>query len=62
LEEFSGHGFAQSGIKPEFFIPMAIHRAVGCVWISKTLESVSRMLWMTRLFGSPVILRVSRVE
>ena len=62
LKEFAEHRFRQSAIRPEFFIPMVIHRALGSVKISKTIEFFSNMLGMRRLFGSPVILRVSRAN
>lgn len=60
LQEFAKFGFSRPIICPEFFVPMVIHRAIGSLWISKALESLSRRLGITRLFGSPVILRVSR--
>jgi len=62
LEEFGEHGFLQSAIRTEFMIPMVIHRTLGQVEISKALEFLFRISGMTRLFGSPVILRVSRSD
>jgi ubiquinone/menaquinone biosynthesis C-methylase UbiE len=60
LKEFDKHGFYQTGLKSEFFIPMVVHRAAGNSNFSKTLEFLSRALGLTRLFGSPVVLRVTR--
>jgi len=62
VETFAKYGFTQSSIRPEFFVPMVIHRILGRARISKTIEFISRMLGMTRLFGSPVILRLSRAQ
>jgi SAM-dependent methyltransferase len=58
LDELAGHGFTRPTIRPEFFVPMAIHRVLRHVWFSKAMESCSRRIGLSRLFGSPVILRV----
>lgn len=57
--EFVKHGFTQPVLRPELFVPMALHRAINRVTISKALEYFSRVTGMTYLFGSPVILRVT---
>lgn len=59
VKEFISHGFRQPAIRRQFFVPMAIHRALARVHVSKTLEIFSRFLGMTYFFGSPVILRVT---
>jgi hypothetical protein len=58
---FSGLGFPAFGARPQFFWPMALHRGLGRAGLSQGLEGVSRALGLTRLLGSPVILRASRV-
>jgi ubiquinone/menaquinone biosynthesis C-methylase UbiE len=58
LREFRANGFIAPTLRPEFFIPMAIHRALGRARLSRALEAVCRGLGLTRLFGSPVILRL----
>jgi SAM-dependent methyltransferase len=58
LDELAGHGFTNPTIRPEFFVPMAIHRAMRRAWFSKAIEFLSRRIGLTHLFGSPVILRV----
>jgi 2-polyprenyl-3-methyl-5-hydroxy-6-metoxy-1,4-benzoquinol methylase len=57
--EFLKHGFTHPVLRPELFVPMALHRAMNSATISKTLEYLSRVSGMTHLFGSPVILRVT---
>jgi hypothetical protein len=58
LREFRAHGFAAPALRPEFFVPMAVHRALGRAGLSRVMESLGRGLGLSRLFGSPVILRV----
>lgn len=43
--------------RPEFFVPMVIHRKLKNPAISKALETISQYTGLTKLFGSPIILR-----
>ncbi|HXH82997.1 MAG TPA: class I SAM-dependent methyltransferase [Candidatus Tectomicrobia bacterium] len=52
--------FAPVGRRPQFFLPMALHRALGAPRLSAGAEHVARRLGLTRAFGSPVILRLDR--
>ena len=61
LREFSAHGFGRAAVRPEFFLPMVVHRGVGHVEFTRAVEGASRITGMTRLLGSPVILRVERI-
>ena len=58
--EFARRGFPTATIRPEFFFPMVVHRAMGRVGASRAMESTASGLGMTKLLGSPVILRVQR--
>ena len=58
LGEFRRRGFPSATIRPELFFPMVVHRAIGRAGMSKLMESAASGLGMTRLLGSPVILRV----
>ena len=58
LEVFKKNKFLNPEIKPEFFLPMVIHRAVKNVFLLKTMENFFRTLGLTKFFGSPIILRV----
>ncbi len=62
LNCFKRNGFTRPIIRPQFLFPMAFHRSLGRVWISKTIEFISKTIGITRLFGSPIILRIIRNE
>ena len=57
MEEFRKNNFRSVIIKPEFFLPMVVHRAIKNVPILKSAEKLFSVLGLTKLFGSPVILR-----
>ena len=61
VREFATHGFGRPAIRPEFFLPMVVHRGVGKVRFTRLVEGASRRSGVTRLLGSPVILRVERI-
>ena len=46
--------------KAQFFLPMALHRALGAAPLSRGMEAVCRGLGLTALAGSPVILKAER--
>jgi SAM-dependent methyltransferase len=58
--EFRAGGFAAITWKPQFFAPMVVHRYLQRVPLSRSIERISSMLGLTRLFGSPVIVRACR--
>jgi ubiquinone/menaquinone biosynthesis C-methylase UbiE len=60
LGPFNKTQFGDPLFQPEFFFPMAIHRALKSRGFSRLAESISRTLGLTRLWGSPIILRVLR--
>jgi 2-polyprenyl-3-methyl-5-hydroxy-6-metoxy-1,4-benzoquinol methylase len=60
LQEFAGNGMGQPKIEPEFFFPMVLHRKLGSAGISRFLEGFCRYVGLTRLFGSPIVLRVAK--
>lgn len=53
--EFERHGFRRQRREPQFFLPMALHRAMRCRRLSALLETGCRGLGLTRRWGSPVI-------
>jgi 2-polyprenyl-3-methyl-5-hydroxy-6-metoxy-1,4-benzoquinol methylase len=57
IEEIKKNGFYKPVFKPEFFMPMVVHRAVKNVMVLKAMESSFYILGLTKLFGSPVIAR-----
>jgi SAM-dependent methyltransferase len=57
---FRDNGFHLRERRPQFFWPMALHRALGSPGLSRGLEAVARTLGLQALFGSPVITRFDR--
>jgi SAM-dependent methyltransferase len=57
---FAAHGFAPTGRRPQFFLPMALHRALGSAGVARALEGGAAAAGLTRALGSPVVLRLER--
>jgi 2-polyprenyl-3-methyl-5-hydroxy-6-metoxy-1,4-benzoquinol methylase len=57
---FAALGFRPTGRRPQFFVPMAVHRALRSAAISRGLEGLSSAVGLTRRFGSPVVARLER--
>jgi len=57
---FAAHGFRATGRRPQFFLPMALHRALGSAGLARSCEAAAAALGLTRGFGSPVVLRLER--
>lgn len=57
---FRDNGFHLRDRRPQFFWPMALHRALGSPGLSRGLEAVARALGLRALFGSPVVARFDR--
>lgn len=55
--ELEENNFDPKVFKPEFFLPMVVHRTLKSVMISKTMEALARNLGLTSVFGSPIIVR-----
>lgn len=58
---FRQQGFVRSARRPQFFWPMALHRALGRVSLSRGIEGLATMTGLRTLLGSPVIARFDRV-
>ncbi len=59
-DAFAAHGFQPAARRPQFFLPMALYRALGSAALARACEGASRALGLTRAFGSPVVLRLER--
>ncbi len=59
-ETFARHGFRPVRRAPQFFLPMAMHRALRCRPVSVALEGACAGLGLTRHWGSPVIVAMDR--
>jgi 2-polyprenyl-3-methyl-5-hydroxy-6-metoxy-1,4-benzoquinol methylase len=58
--EFAKHGFRCTSVRKQFFFPMGIHRALRSPAISRLLEGCAASFGLTRLLGSPIIIRFER--
>lgn len=56
-EALGAAGLRTTARRPEFLLPMALHRAAGAASLSRASEGVAAALGLTGLLGSPVILR-----
>jgi len=57
---FGKCGFRAAGRRPQFFWPMALHRALGLAPLARALEAPPALLGLRAFFGSPVIARFDR--
>jgi SAM-dependent methyltransferase len=57
---FTNRGFTVTAERPQFLLPMVLHRWVNHAWLSKAAELPGRKLGLTRWLGSPVIVRADR--
>lgn len=56
------NGFVRPLFRPEFLLPMVIHRKVGNKTLSTAVETCCRLTGLTQLFGSPIIIRSDRLR
>lgn len=59
-EVFEANGFKVSERKGQFCLPMVLHRTIRFQPLSSAMEAVCRALGLTRLLGSPVIIKADR--
>jgi SAM-dependent methyltransferase len=57
---FQQAGFSVRAERPQFLIPMVLHRLSNRAVLSRAAEAPGRLLGLTRWFGSPIILRADR--
>ena len=58
---FAANGFRVATRRPQFAVPMALHRALGMAPLSRGIERVARAAGITARLGSPVIVRADRL-
>jgi ubiquinone/menaquinone biosynthesis C-methylase UbiE len=61
-DELKINHFNTPVFRPEFFVPMVVHRKLKNPAISKILESISQYSGLTKMLGSPIILRSDRKQ
>jgi SAM-dependent methyltransferase len=59
-ESFAAAGFVRTARRPQFLLPMALHRGLRLASLSRALEATASVAGLTRAWGSPVILRAER--
>ena len=60
LEVFDEVGFRRADRYPQYFLPMMLHRRLNQPRLSSALERLFRLAGLTRLLGSPAIMKVER--
>lgn len=60
LGVFEEVGFRRDGRFPQYFLPMMLHRLLKLPRLSAAMEGLFRVVGLTSLLGSPVILKVER--
>jgi hypothetical protein len=58
---FAAQGFRVADRRPQFAVPMALHRALRVSALSRGLEGAARAAGITSRLGSPVIVRADRL-
>ena len=61
-EAFAAHGFGLASVHRQFVLPIALHKAVGRLGITKALEGTLKAAGVLRLFGSPVTVVFERAR
>jgi ubiquinone/menaquinone biosynthesis C-methylase UbiE len=59
-QAFGAAGFTVAQEWPQFLLPMALYRLAGSVRIARAAEWPGRAMGLTRVLGSPVIVRADR--
>jgi 2-polyprenyl-3-methyl-5-hydroxy-6-metoxy-1,4-benzoquinol methylase len=57
---FAAAGLVPTARRPQFALPMALHRGLRLAPVSRALEAAARAAGLTNALGSPVILRAER--
>lgn len=57
---FAAHGFDVVACRKQFFLPMVFYRMARSVALARMMEGSFRAAGLTRIFGSPVILKLRR--
>ncbi len=62
IDVFEKNNCGNPVFRPQFFLPMVVHRALKNVTISKMAESFFSIIGLTKLFGTPIILKVKKLS
>lgn len=59
-EAFAAHGYREARRRPQFFLPMVLHRTLNSPALSSSLEKVFHAIGLTSVLGSPVLVEMVR--
>jgi 2-polyprenyl-3-methyl-5-hydroxy-6-metoxy-1,4-benzoquinol methylase len=59
-DAFARHGFGLARQRPQFFLPMVLHRTLRSRSASAALEAACAAMGLTRRFGSPALVEMIR--
>lgn len=62
MSELYQHEFGRIVYKPEFFMPMVVYRILKSVVLAQISEYFFHTIGLTRLLGSPIILRAEKLR
>ena len=57
---FATHGFRIVGVKRQFVLPIALHKKVGRLGVTRGVEGALASIGLLRAFGSPVTVVAER--
>jgi hypothetical protein len=58
--ELASNGFRVTAVHRQFVLPIALHKTIGSVGVTTTVENGLRVLGLRRLLGSPVTMVAER--
>jgi ubiquinone/menaquinone biosynthesis C-methylase UbiE len=59
-DAFAAHGFRVVVVHRQFVLPIALHKAIGRVGFTRSVETMLKTVGLLRLFGSPVAMVAER--
>lgn len=60
IQEFITYNFTSFVFRPQYFLPMVVHRALKHEKISRISEKIFKVIGLQYLFGTPVILKIKK--
>ena len=61
-KELAKNGYGGTVFQPQFFFPMVFHRKLSNPHLSNILETGARLIGLTNLLGSPIILKSRKMK
>jgi SAM-dependent methyltransferase len=61
-KQFQKNGYCITKVENQFFLPMVLHRALRAAYFLRVIELILYYTGVTKLFGSPAILRADKIN